>query len=114
MTVQETVQFAGQFFAAIWGFMKGVEVPFMSGVSVAGQHFRLYRLVSRSVPAHHSYPHLQILERWCAMLLGSLYYAISWLPYGARAVITLASSVVVVFIVVKIIIVIKNLIANWL
>ena len=36
MTVQETVQFAGQFFAAIWGFMKGVEVPFMSGVSVAG------------------------------------------------------------------------------
>lgn len=36
MTVQETVQFAGQFFAAIWEFMKGVEVPFMSGVSVAG------------------------------------------------------------------------------
>lgn len=36
MTVQETVQFAGQFFAAIWAFMKGVEVPFMSGVSVAG------------------------------------------------------------------------------
>ena len=48
------------------------------------------------------------------MLLGSLYYAISWLPYGARAVITLASSVVVVFIVVKIIILIKDLIANWL
>lgn len=36
MSVQETVQFAGQFFAAIWSFMRGVEVPFMQGVSVAG------------------------------------------------------------------------------
>lgn len=36
MTVQETVSFAGQFFASIWSFMRGVEVPFMQGVSVAG------------------------------------------------------------------------------
>lgn len=48
------------------------------------------------------------------MLLGSLFYAISWLPYGARAVITLAGSIVIVFIVVKLILLIKDLIFNWL
>lgn len=48
------------------------------------------------------------------MLIASLFYSVSWLPYGARAVLGFLISALLVFVVVKLVLLIKDLLFRWL